>query len=84
MEFMLTYLLVFTVFSTASLPGESKDMGKFAPLSIGFAVLVCHIVGIPYTGPSLNPARSFGPAVVGGVWTDHWVYWVRLTSSSFP
>lgn len=76
MEFILTYLLVFTVFSTASLPGDSKDMGKFAPLSIGFAVMVAHIVGIPYTGPSLNPARSFGPAVVGGVWTDHWIYWV--------
>jgi len=76
MEFILTFLLVFTVFATASLPGDSKDMGKFAPLSIGFAVLVCHIVGTPYTGPSMNPARSFGPAVVGGTWTHHWVYWL--------
>jgi len=76
MEIILTFLLVFTVFATASLPGDSKDMGKFAPLSIGFAVLVAHIVGTPYTGPSMNPARSFGPAVIGGTWTHHWVYWV--------
>eukprot|EP01126_Amoeba_proteus_P035547 TRINITY_DN358_c0_g1_i12.p1 TRINITY_DN358_c0_g1~~TRINITY_DN358_c0_g1_i12.p1 ORF type:complete len:288 (+),score=21.49 TRINITY_DN358_c0_g1_i12:82-864(+) len=77
MEMLLTFLLVFTVFATASLPGEEKQMGKFAPLSIGFAVLSCHLVGIPYTGPSMNPARSFGPAVISGVWTHHWVYWVK-------
>jgi len=76
MEMVLTFLLVLVIFATASLPGDKKEMGSFAPQAIGLAVLCGHLVGIPFTGPSMNPARSFGPAVVGGVWTDHWVYWV--------
>src|SRR5205814_538169 len=45
---------------------------------VGLTILVLHTVGIPWTGPSVNPARSFGAAVVKGYpcWETHWIYWV--------
>lgn len=50
--------------------------GVIAPIPIGFAVLVDHLVGVPYTGASMNPARSFGPALVSGHWgRAHVIYW---------
>jgi glycerol uptake facilitator-like aquaporin len=35
-----------------------------------------HLVLIAFTGTSVNPARSLGPGIVGGVWADQWVYWI--------
>jgi len=75
-EICLTFILVFTVCATAELAGDLKHMGRFAPLAIGYAVLVDVMIGAPFTGASMNPARSFGPAVVAGYWVNHWVYWV--------
>jgi len=75
-EICLTFILVFTVCATAELSGDLQSMGRFAPLVIGYAVLVDHMIGVPFTGASMNPARSFGPAVVGGYWENQWVYWV--------
>ena len=72
-EAVLTFVLVFTVFATAMDP---RGLAGLAPIAIGFAVLVDHLVGIPLTGASMNPARSFGPALVADAWDDHWVYWV--------
>lgn len=72
-EIVLTFVLVFTVFATAIDP---RGMGNLAPMAIGLAVLIDHFVGVPLTGASMNPARSFGPALVANVWTDHWVYWL--------
>ena len=45
-------------------------------LGIGFTLTMIHLVLIPFTGTSVNPVRSLGPGIVGGVWTDQWVYWV--------
>lgn len=53
-----------------------RAKGPTAPLWIGLMVGVCALVGGPLTGASMNPARSFGPAVVGGEWTGHWIYWI--------
>ena len=39
-------------------------------------VFLLHIVGVPLTGASMNPARTFGPAVVSGFWELHWLYWL--------
>jgi aquaporin TIP len=72
-EAVLTFILVFTVFATAMDP---RGMASLAPMAIGFAVLVDHLVGLPLTGASMNPARSFGPALVADFWDNHWVYWL--------
>jgi aquaporin TIP len=71
-EAILTFVLVFTVFATAM---DKRGMGNLAPIAIGTAILIDHFVGVPLTGASMNPARSFGPALVAGEWDDHWVYW---------
>ena len=72
-EIVLTFVLVFVVFATALDP---KGLAHMAPAAIGLAYLVDNLVGIPLTGASMNPARSFGPAVVANVWDDHWIYWL--------
>ncbi|HLA18504.1 MAG TPA: MIP family channel protein [Dehalococcoidia bacterium] len=72
-EAVLTFVLVFTVFATAI---DRRGMGNLAPIAIGLAILIDHLVGVPLTGASMNPARSFGPALVADAWDNHWVYWV--------
>jgi aquaporin TIP len=72
-EIILTFALVFVVFATAIDP---KGPGTIAPAAIGLTVLVDHLIGVPVTGASMNPARSFGPALVSGSWANHWVYWI--------
>ena len=72
MEVVVTFALVFVIFATAVDP---RGMGSHAPLAIGLTVLVDHLVAVPITGASMNPARSFGPALVAGEWSDHWIYW---------
>ena len=48
-----------------------------APVGIGLALFIAELVGVYYTGGSLNPARSFGPCVITGVFdAEHWIYWV--------
>ena len=70
-EVILTFVLVATVFGAAV---NSKGLGTVAPIAIGFAVLIDHLVGVPLTGASMNPARSFGPALVAGEWDNFWIY----------
>ena len=50
----------------------------FAPIAIGFALTLIHLIGIPVTNLSVNPARSTGPAVFVGGWalTQLWLFWV--------
>ena len=72
-EIILTFVLVFVIFATAT---DNRAVNKMAPLAIGLAVVVAHLVGVPITGTGLNPARSIGPAIVSGTWINHWIYWV--------
>ncbi|CAK3856883.1 hypothetical protein D0862_13490 [Lecanosticta acicola] len=73
-EMVLTAELVFTVFMLAK---EKHKATYMAPIGIGMALFIAEIVGVFFTGGSLNPARSFGPCVVAGNFDlEHWIYWV--------
>lgn len=78
-EAILTFVLVFTVLMNA-LDKRNQD-SVLTPLAIGFAVAVDIMGGGMTTGASMNPARSFGPALAvstfnDDVWKHHYVYWV--------
>ena len=72
-EAILTFLLVFTVFGAAV---DRRAPAGFAGFAIGMVVLFDILVGGPLTGGSMNPARTFGPALASGFWTNHLVYWI--------
>lgn len=77
-EAILTFFLATTVYAAAV-----DDRGVFksiAGLSIGLVLVFDILVGGQLTGASMNPARSFGPALVAGHWTDFWVYVVGPAS----
>ncbi|KAH3778864.1 aquaporin-4-like [Dreissena polymorpha] len=73
-ELVITMVLILTVF--AACDSKRTDLGGSFPLTIGFAVTIGHLWAVEYTGSSMNPARSLGPAVIMDIWTDHWIYWV--------
>ena len=84
-EVMGTFLLVYVVLETAvnvkSVVGNDAKMIRgskltLAPLPIGLAVFMAHVLCVPITGCSINPTRSFGPSLVANVWDDHWLWWV--------
>src|SRR5207247_2463543 len=67
LEIILTSFLLVVVFNTAV---SKKGWGMNAPIAIGFAIMLIHFVGVPFTGASVNPARSFGPALITNDWTN--------------
>ncbi|KAH7657824.1 Major intrinsic protein [Dioscorea alata] len=75
MEIIITFALVYTVYATAADP-KKGSLGTIAPIAIGLIVGANILAAGPFSGGSMNPARSFGPAVASGNFTDNWIYWV--------
>ncbi|KAL6967452.1 Aquaporin TIP1-2 [Sarracenia purpurea var. burkii] len=74
-EIVMTFGLVYTVYATAVDP-KKGNIGIIAPIAIGFIVGANILAGGAFDGASMNPAVSFGPAVVSWTWDSHWVYWL--------
>ncbi|KAL5729120.1 Aquaporin TIP2-1 [Ranunculus cassubicifolius] len=74
MEIIITFALVYTVYATAADP-KKGSLGTIAPIAIGFIVGANILAAGPFSGGSMNPARSFGPAVAAGDFSGHWIYW---------
>ncbi|KAJ8550819.1 hypothetical protein K7X08_000189 [Anisodus acutangulus] len=75
MEIIITFALVYTVYATAVDP-KKGSLGTIAPIAIGFIVGANILAAGPFSGGSMNPARSFGPAVASGNFAGIWIYWV--------
>ncbi|KAJ4746742.1 Aquaporin TIP2-2 [Rhynchospora pubera] len=75
MEIIITFALVYTVYATAADP-KKGSLGTIAPIAIGFIVGANILAAGPFSGGSMNPARSFGPAVAAGNFAGNWIYWV--------
>lgn len=73
-EIIITFALVYTVYATAADP-KKGSLGTIAPIAIGFIVGANILAAGPFSGGSMNPARSFGPAVASGDFSGHWIYW---------
>ncbi|XP_012938203.1 aquaporin [Aplysia californica] len=87
-ETTLTFMLIYVIL-TALMPEPGRHPLFLGPICIGFAVVIAVLAGSHVSGPSLNPARSFGPAVIASfynmgseVWDNHYVYWVGPISGT--
>ena len=70
-EVVLTAFLMFVITAVAT---DTRAAGAAAAIAIGGTVALDALFGGPVTGASMNPARSLGPALAAGQWTDFWIY----------
>jgi aquaporin Z len=73
-EIVLTMMFLFVILGAT----DDRAPRGFAPIAIGLALTLIHLIGIPVTNLSVNPARSTGPAMVVGGWAaaQLWLFWV--------
>jgi aquaporin NIP len=72
-ELVLTAILMFVIVAVAT---DTRAVGAAAAIAIGGAIGLDALFGGPVTGASMNPARSFGPALASGEWSDLWIYFI--------
>jgi aquaporin Z len=74
LEIVMTFILVLMVFATAV--DERGAFKMIAGFAIGLSIFADILVGGPLTGAAMNPARAFGPQLVGNYWADGWIYYL--------
>jgi MIP family channel proteins len=72
-EIILTFFLVIAVYSNAVDPGGAFK--SIAGLGIGLTITIDVLMGGPLTGAAMNPARAFGPQLIGNFWGEGWIYY---------
>jgi MIP family channel proteins len=70
-EALMTAFLMFVIMAVAT---DTRAVGAAAAIAIGGTIGLDALFGGPITGASMNPARSLGPALASGTWTDFWIY----------
>jgi hypothetical protein len=75
MEAMLTAFLTFSAYVFMIRPPKGF-LRQNSPFLYSLSFLACTFVGCSVSGASMNPARSFGPALISTTWENHWIYWV--------
>ena len=73
LEIILTFILMFVIMAMAT---DIRSVGGAAAVAIGMTVALAAMFAGPISGASMNPARSFGPALLSSEWASHWLYWV--------
>src|SRR5271157_5100155 len=73
-EVVLTFFFLMIIMGST----DKRAPAGFAPIAIGLGLTLIHLIGIPVTNLSVNPARSTGPAIFAGGWAIHqlWLFWV--------
>jgi aquaporin Z len=73
-EIVLTFMFLMIILGST----DRRAPAGFAPIAIGLGLTLIHLIGIPVTNLSVNPARSTGPAVFVGGWAlaQLWLFWV--------
>jgi aquaporin Z len=73
-EFVLTFMFLVIIMGST----DERAPAGFAPIAIGLGLTLIHLIGIPVTNLSVNPARSTGPALFVGGWAlqQLWLFWV--------
>ena len=72
-EMILSFFLMLVITAVAT---DTRAVGQAAAIAIGVTVICDILLGGTVSGASMNPARSFGPALVVGEWRDQWLYWL--------
>lgn len=74
LEIIMTFGLVYTFFAT--MIDLRSSLSNIEPLAVGFITGANILAGGVFDGAGMNPARVFGPALIGWQWKHHWVYWL--------